>query len=720
MDIYTKKTFLTFCLLSLSASVYGQGMRDLDLLDAQDLEVLQNSNESFKRNTNLDLSDLEEIDDLQSLKSDIGELIIDEPKERPKQTGVLELRETPSPTLPRPVRDFGRPAVNDPNFVENSTMQTGIPTDTPLIFDVGDEEKKLLDLSRFVESKIPENEWNEIASASNLEKYVVQSGDWLWKISQRLFGSGFYYSKIWALNPQIVNPHEIEPGMTLVFDSGSSVAMPNVRVSDFREQQISDTKPTESLDFREFGQGIEPPWLRERQALIDQGVYFQFASDETYEDLMAIGRMSLRTDYEQYDPPPSEIIIAEPSDAYDSAGFDRDSRISFNVREGFFLNTFVTTNIVQDLGEIVATPNERVFIQQEDQVFLRFDKSVRVKPGDMFSVYGPGGKVSHPVSDRAGYRYTILAQVKIVRQVNDLWEASVSELTGIIQRRDRLTVYTPKINRIVQTFNRRLIEAAILDSHRETTGSLSYGEVVYIDRGRADGVELGNVFELFSFIDRGTGRRISVDPSYKIGELTVITLTDNFATALVSQSRMDIPLGTIALTKTAEQAAIASQLRGEKSLSEVKLLESNALEELDIELNLNDLSRDLLMQADKIQLTDDELEELERQEREKSIIQDHEKDLRELERLEREMLEAERSLNEARVDEDKFLEQHDLNKIESETKEPDPNAFRSLEEIEREVGRRYLDEDLNSKDNPFGLTEFDLEEIDELLNTDKQ
>ena len=46
----------------------------------------------------------------------------------------------------------------------------------------------------------------------------------------------------------------------------------------------------------------------------------------------------------------------------------------------------------------------------------------------------------------------------------------------------------------------------------------------------ADGVEIGNVFEVYS--RRGTGKRISKDPTYKIGELTVISMTDDFATLL--------------------------------------------------------------------------------------------------------------------------------------------------------------------------------------------
>jgi hypothetical protein len=718
----TKKWTLAFLVLSMlgARASQAQSVQGLELLDPRDAEILRQST-GVRRGTTLDLSDLEQIDDLQSLKSDIGEFIFDDPNERPGQTGVLKLRESEgAPGLPTPARSgFAEPSLNDP--LRSGLDTARAQTTGPLIFDVGEEERKLLELSRFVEGKIPDSEWNEIASRSNLEKYVVQQGDWLWKISQRLFGSGFYYSKIWALNPHITNPHEIEPGMTLIFDSGTASSLPSVRVGQFTEERISDrTGPTRALDFRSFGEGVEVPWLRERQQLIDQGVYFQFSTDETYEDLMAIGNIFLQTDYERYDPPPSEIIIREPDDSYDNTGFGRDSVIQFDVRQASFLNTFVTTNIVQDLGEIVAMPSERVFVQNHDRVYMRFDNSVRVRPGDLFSVYGPGGRVRHKVSDRSGFRYTIIAQVKIMRKINDLWEAEVTEVSGIVQRRDRLTVYTPRIGEIVQTFNRRIIEAAIIGAYRDVPNSTSYGDIVYIDRGRADGVEMGNVFELYSFIDRGTGSRITLDPTYKVGELTVITLTDNFATAIITHSSNEIPLGTIGLTKTADAAALASQVRTGRSAEDVRTIERHALEELDIELNLDDLGRDLLRQADRIQLTEDELEELERQERERSIIQDHERDLRELERLEREMIEAERSLNEARVDEDRFLEQHDLERIERQVEQPDPNAFRSLDEIERELGRRYLDEDLNARDNPFGLTEFDLEEIDELLNTGRR
>ncbi len=712
-----------FTMLLMASLARGQEIDALELAAPEDANIL--INEEVKNSTDaLDLSELEEIDDLEALKSDLGDDFVAPTPQKETQAQTMETSGELDLIKPEALPGGKVEVVNTQNIqeqkgqlIENSTK----------IFDVGEEEKQLLELSKFVETKIPANEWDAVAATAKIDKYVVQQGDWLWKISKKLFGSGFYYSKIWSLNPHITNPHEIEPGMTLVFDTGSADAMPDVKLGSFNEG--AGELPTKvglgagdgkkgSLDVGQFGDDAEPPWLRERQKLINQGVYFQYASQETYEDLAILGREYLNTEYEKYEPPQADIIIREPTQEYDDTGFDRNSRIVFDVKEGFFLNTFLTTNVVQDLGEIEAAQNESVFIRRFDHVYVNFDSSVKVKPGDKFSIYTAGGLVEHEIADRKGYKYTIVAQIEAKRKVNQVWECEVFELSGITQRHDRVTVYTPRISKITQTFNPRNIEAAIMGAFRESDNGLAFGDVVYLDRGRADGVELGNVFELFSFYDRGTGKRITPDPTYKIGEITVVSLTDNFATALITNSKSEIARGTIALTKTQEQAARVTQLKNGTLLNDVKQLENKALDELDIELNLDDISQDLLDKADKIQLTEDELEELERQERSKSVIKDYERDLKELDRLEKEILEAEKDLNEAKVDEDAFLEQQDLERVEKRTGEPDPNAFESLNEIEQEIGRKFLDEDINARENPYGLTEFDLEEIDDLLNTD--
>lgn len=680
-------------------------------MDSKDLDVLLEEDgisKDGKKYLSMDISKEEEIDDLQSLKQDVGDILLDDPLEKVKKK--ITKKNKGQESIPQ----HDSKIVNEKKFTDLAKMNEGGTE----LFDAGKEEKQLLELSKFVEMKIPSTEWKEISGNTKADKYVVQEGDWLWKISKTLFGTGFYYSKIWSLNPHIKNPHEITPGMVLVFDSGSEDDIPKIHVGSFPELEAGKGK-SKLFDFKEYGEDTKPTWMREREKLLSQGLYFQYSSESTYEDIAQIGKTYLLKEYEKYEPPLPDIIIAEPEGQYDDTGFDKESKIVFNYKEGFFLNTFITTNIVQDLGEIIAFPQESVFINKFDKIYVKLDESVKAKPGDKFSIYNSGGKISHHVSDRAGYQYTITAQIQTVRRVNRLWECKVIDLSGIVQRGDRVTIYTPKIDKINRVFTKRNIEAAIIEAFHATANGLSFGDVVYLDRGRADGVELGTVFELFSFLDRGTGKQISPDPTYKIGELTVITLTDNFSTALVSNSSSEIQLGSIALTKSPEAAAKASKRLRVKSIDEVDKLKSKALEELDVELDLDDVGENLLDQADNVKLTEDELEELERQEREKSIIKDHEKDLQELERLENEIVEAESKLNETKLDEDKFLEEANLENIEK-TEGTKANAFDDLNEIESEIGVKYMDEKMDSKDNPYGLSEHDLEEIDMLLNTEEE
>lgn len=714
------KVIILLALIVFSVKQVSLAQDELELLDSSDMNVLNDSSAIEDAATSLDegsgnekaTEEINVADELEDLKTDIGINYLIEKKSDPVTPQINTTIDNKNDA----VKTTSGTVLNSATTKEDGKIAQ--------VFDVGDEEKKLLELSKFVEGKIPDAEWSEITQAAKVQQYTVQEKDNLWNIARQLFGSGFYYSKVWALNPNITNPHYIEPGMILVFDLGDQDSLPQIKVGDFSNSKVSGShgstgdKTSSLFDFDQFGDESSPGWLSERDKLIKQGIYFQFASEETYDDLANLSKKNLNTEYEKYDPPKANIIIQEPGEQYDDSGFDKTSRITFDFSEGFFLNTFVTSNIVADLGYIDSIPKESIYINKFDTTYVKLDDSLKVRPGDMFSIYTAEGKTSHPITDRDGYRFTIVAQIEAIRPINHLWECKVTEVSGLVKRGDRVTSYVAKINKILKTFSKRNIEAAIIDAYRDTANGLSYGDVIYLDRGRADGVELGTVFEVYSFYDRGTKKRITPDPTYKIGELTVITLTDNFSTALITNSSSEIFLGALSFSKSPEKAAVSARLKNQSTAEDVKKLEANALDELDVELNLDNISSDLLNKAENIQLTEDELEELERKEREKSIIKAHEADLKELEKLESEILEAEKAINQNKIDEDSYLEQQNLNLVEKEIKDPDVNAFESLNDIEKEVGLKYLDQDLNAKENPYGLTELDIEEIDELLNTD--
>ena len=698
----TKFFMISFSLFVSLQTVFAQDefdINDLELVDPEDAKMIEKAEapesgelmEGVDDSASLDQAEAEAMDDLETLKEDIGNISYEDPN---------EVKEEKNKTK-------DKPAI------------TSAEDGSKLMFDVGEEEQKLVEVSKYFQGRIPDKEWNELAQSSTSGSYTVVKDDWLFKISKKLFGSGYYYPKIWSLNPYITNPHEIEPGMVLLFDTGNANQMPEIRVGSFSDVEKNATAPVAGISqggFDSWGFNAKPDWIEEKQKLINQGTYVQYASDATLEDLDKITESSLIKEYEKYEPPKTNLSTDDLASNYDSSGLDKNSKIQFNFKEGFYLNTFVSTNIVQDFGKVESSVKEAVFLSTGDKVYVRFDDSMNVVAGDKFSMYSAEGKVSHVNSDREGYKYFITGHIQTVRQVKDVWLCDLSESTGAVQRGDRVTVFTPKIERISKTFNDRNIEAAILSAFSPMQKAVSFGDVVYLDRGRADGIEIGNVFEAYGFKDRATAKNITDIPTYKNGELTIITLTDNFATALVTSSERDFYVGDIAITKSKAAALLATKGRERILRSESAKLEKNALDELDVELNLDDLNDSLLNKADQIQFTEDELAELERQEREKSVIKEGERDVRALERLEKEIEGAEQMLNEARLDEDKLLETSSLDKLEKES------AFEqeeSLEDIEENFGKRFMDEDMVKKDNPYGLTPFDVEEIDELLNTDQ-
>lgn len=716
------KNFALFILL-LSFAYSNGWTQEFDELDDIDSLLSEFPDEGEANSSEDDGSD-----DLQSLKDDLGEIQFDLPEDESDQEKMAKEVEDLNTnkaaveskkkeiqnkvfTKTRSKRSNGKKAKSDLKIVDSNDNSK----EAKIIFEVGKAEKELLEMAKNMQGKIPDSEWNEIAGKSTVGTYEVVKGDWLWKISKNIFGSGFYYSKVWALNPYITNPHEIEPGMILSFSTGSDNQLPSLDVAklDKFKNKVVGVK----LDkFSKWGDDTKPAWIDERERLKKEGFYLQYRTANTQEDLDAVADQVMIKEYEVYEPPKMDFAIAVPEGEYDADGFDKGARINFDFKEGININTFISSNVVQDFGKIESSYMYSGAFGIFDRIMIRFDDSIDVVVGDKFSTYAAQGEVTNKNSDRKGFKYTITGAIQAVQKhENNLWECEVIDVTGIMERGDRITVYTPKIDMLTKTFNPRLIESVLIAGFYKLQSLVSFGDIVYLDRGRADGVEVGNVFEVYGFKDRVTKTNISDNPTYKNGELSVITVTDNFSTAIVTQSTRDFIIGDVAVTKTKEAAARVAKLQAEGDM-ESTAMSDQALDELDVELNLDDLNDALLDKADKIQFTEDELAELERQEREKSIMSESEKDLRSLERLESDIETAEKIMREANLDEDKLLEGENLDNIE---KSFNVEQQESLDELEENFGKRYLDEDLNDKENPYGLTEFDIEEIDELLNAEK-
>ena len=343
-------------------------------------------------------------DDLDTLKTDLE----DDAEFKPAKTDSSE------ETAKAPKTDDSKTA--------NTTKPSGNDPAEPAVFDVGREERDLLSIANSIQGQISDNEWNEVATAAKVDTYTVVTNDWLFKISKRLFGSGYFYPKIWSLNSYITNPHFIEPGMVLSFTTGSGSNPPQVKLGEFTNDEINANPGSigtgNADDLANFGEDAKPKWLDEKSDLANQGVYFQYASEETMDDLSKAGAQALNREYENYEPPRSEFDVIVPSN-YDKSGFDKNSKIYYSFKEGFYLSTFVSTNIVQDFGEITNGPDENIYFSLGDHAYIKFDESINAVPGDKFSVYSAMGKAKNKNSDREGYKYAVVGNIKLIRKIKD-------------------------------------------------------------------------------------------------------------------------------------------------------------------------------------------------------------------------------------------------------------------------------------------------------------
>lgn len=81
-----------------------------------------------------------------------------------------------------------------------------------------------------VEPTSPE-QWAQATQTQKENIYVVQKNDTLFTISKTLFGDSKFWPKIWAINrADILNPHQIKPGMQIRFFSGDSENVPTVSI----------------------------------------------------------------------------------------------------------------------------------------------------------------------------------------------------------------------------------------------------------------------------------------------------------------------------------------------------------------------------------------------------------------------------------------------------------------------------------------------------------
>ena len=333
------------------------------------------------------------------------------------------------------------------------------------------------------------------------ESYTVRSGDTLWDLSGRYLDNPWYWPKLWSYNPEIANPNWIYPGNVVRFYPSGEEAPARVEQAQAPAVAGDEVQPPKELEDLSRGSINKMEVLDEEDAVLVVGPY-------------KVGR-----------PKPKGPMVQR--------------------------NSFVTSKQLEASGRIVAAFEEKGILTTGDKVYGRFSDPSQVKVGQKFSVYRTEGPIIHPVTHQTyGYKTVILGTARVTAM--DPATAATLVLSYVNDGVERGDFLGPAAEQALKPVfsrpNRLALDGYIIGLQPSIITGAAEFNVVYLDKGRADGVDVGNTFNVVRSGDPlhepiYTPLNTPGLPREVIGDLVVFDAQERASSAFVRRSIFDILVG---------------------------------------------------------------------------------------------------------------------------------------------------------------------------------
>jgi hypothetical protein len=340
--------------------------------------------------------------------------------------------------------------------------------------------------------------------------YEVRQGDTLWDIANAFYRDPFLWPLIWKSNPSIVDPDLIYPGNALIIPSLAPVER---AMSAPEEPSAGGT-------------------IVEKQAPAAPGaVQTPTSAAVAPEEAPSIFRQRpLETTQEMETPAPgSKLILPEevPVPIIDKYALLRAGFISEESSQDYLEGSVEDTATGSESGNLVS-------FDQEVYIVVRSRETVN--PGDQFIIFEEVHEVRHPITGkRFGKLYKVNGVLKVTGAAMAAKEkgAYIARITMSFDAAVRGNMLAPYqeptlIYPSAQKQTKNLTGHVLEVTDQQSIVGQTY--VVYLDKGKEDGVDPGDRFTVMSEPSPQTGAR------RPIGEVQVYVVKARTATAIVRKS----------------------------------------------------------------------------------------------------------------------------------------------------------------------------------------
>lgn len=349
------------------------------------------------------------------------------------------------------------------------------------------------------------------ASAEQPGKYLIRQGDTLWDIANAFYRDPFLWPLIWKSNPSVNDPDLIYPGNTLVIPSLAPV-----------ERAMSAPEEAASVQEKAVAENAQ-----EQPAAAPSAAAVAPPQEEAEAASLFQRRASIEGATPEPETPATGSRLILPADAPVPI-MDKYAMLS----AGFVSEEDSPDHIQGSVGDPAKGVKGSNLLGYDSQVYIAVTSRETVNIGDRFLIYEPMHNVKHPETRRYfGKLY----------KVNGILKVTGAKELGVYPARITLSFDSAiKGNMLAPYQEPALIYPAKQKQEKNLTGRIlevpdrrsvsGQVDIVYLDKGKEDGVEPGDRFTVMSLPDKATG------VTRPIGELQVFIVKSRTSTAVVRKS----------------------------------------------------------------------------------------------------------------------------------------------------------------------------------------
>jgi hypothetical protein len=215
---------------------------------------------------------------------------------------------------------------------------------------------------------------------------------------------------------------------------------------------------------------------------------------------------------------------------------------------------FIEPQELRDAGRIVGSKEERLLLAYPDEAYVEFQANAPLDVGGRYTVYKPIRRVNHPVThEYVGELVQIFGEVEVLgvtpAHVAKVKIVEVNEGIDGIERGYRVGPLKRAYN-WPDPVPSKADQVGVVVTQLRPYDLVGAWQIAFIDRGKRDGVVVGN---RFAIVRRGDGYEERLTntgptddsrfPREDFGELIVLETRDKLSTCLVLRTLKELHIG---------------------------------------------------------------------------------------------------------------------------------------------------------------------------------